>query len=98
MSTTEVLDQCRRAGVRLTPALDFAKAMEGKETSSPRVPSPEQRGTRAAHQAAQSRAATGGQEGTIVPRGDEKGRGIPACPLGTSADEFEKYARQDSNL
>lgn len=50
------------------------------------------------HPPTQSGAAAGGQEGTIVPRGEEKGRGIPACPRETSADEFAKYARQESNL
>jgi hypothetical protein len=39
----------------------------------------------------------GSREETIVPRGEEKGRDFPACPLGTSADEFAKYARQESN-
>jgi len=47
---------------------------------------------------AQSGADRGGQEGTIVPRGEQKGREFKPSHHETLADNFTKYARQDSNL
>jgi integrase len=75
---------------------DYQRAAEGKESTAENRPVGNTGGARAAHKAAQSAADLGSLDGTIVPRGEEKGREIPASRERTLSNTTLKYARQES--